>query len=395
MQTVTQDLQKLATFDGTPKLAQKVKQKSKPQRQPSSKLSSPTRKRAPSQSSGSKTNRAGGESISTTHGAGTEVKDGWVTGRWTGSIFHPKPFSNSTGCFYHGCPKCYQDREQFLAGGKKAKDLFEATKKRAATIRQEGFAVVENWGCEYVHNPPKHKPFRKTFRHAILFDFEAIGDKNQRKEPTNTLTLENVYVPISVSIGDTLEPIPTFICDKVPKELCRKFMEELERRCKNIRDKVRQEFIPADFCLLPKVRQLKIKDWCDQVPVLGFNSGRYDLNLKKEHFVEQLTETQGNVKVAKNANKIMFMVINKFRFWDIINYLGPAQATASGSKRTDAQPQNPGSRTSGLTPRSSSTSQVSRLTRVVFQTQKSIQALLGRVEAVQAVVQRTRDANLR
>ena len=62
------------------------------------------------------------------------------------------------GCFYHGCLKYYPDHEQFLAGGKKAKDLFEATKNWAATIRREGFTVVEKWLCEYAQTRqnPKH-----------------------------------------------------------------------------------------------------------------------------------------------------------------------------------------------------------------------------------------------
>ena len=228
------------------------------------------------------------------------------------------------GCFFHGCPKCYPDREQFLAGGKKAKVLFEATKKRKAAVQREGYRVTEMWACDYARNPPKPIAFAKTYPHAILYDFEAIGDKTQHKEPTNFFSFENAHVPISVSIGDTLEPTPTFLCDKDPKELCRKFMEELERRGENIRTQVRRTLFIKDFCLLPKPRQQKINEWRDQVPVLGFNSGHYDLNMIKEHFVEQIAEKQGNIKVAKNAKKIMFMSTTEFKFLDLINYLGPA-----------------------------------------------------------------------
>ena len=59
------------------------------------------------------------------------------------------------------------------------------------------------------------------------------------------------------------------------------------------------------------------------MPVLGFNSGRYDLNLIKEHFIERITEPTGTTRVAKNSNKIMFMTNKNFRFLNIINYLGP------------------------------------------------------------------------
>ena len=68
-----------------------------------------------------------------------------------------------------------------------------------------------------------------------MYDFEAYGDNNHRKEPTPTLTIENAHVPISVSVGDTLEREPTHICERDPAELVRKFMEELERRGRNIR----------------------------------------------------------------------------------------------------------------------------------------------------------------
>ena len=100
-------------------------------------------------------------------------------------------------------------------------------------------------------------------------------------------------------------------------------MEELEQRGKNIRTKVRAAFMPDDMEMLPKAQRIKIEEWCNQVPVLGFNSGRYDLNLIRENFAERLSDTTGKVRVAKNGNKIMFILTNNFRFLDIINYLGP------------------------------------------------------------------------
>jgi len=156
-----------------------------------------------------------------------------------------------------------------------------------------------------------------------LYDFEAYGDKNQRKEPTGMLTIENAHVPIiSVSIGDTLDHETTHICEKKPAELVRKFVEELEQHGKNIRTKVRAACVPNDMKMLPKAQRIKIEEWCDQVAVLGFNSGRYDLNLIREHFAECLSDTTGKVRVAKNGNKIMFLLTREFHFLDIINYLG-------------------------------------------------------------------------
>ncbi|MCU7845747.1 MAG: DNA polymerase [Candidatus Thiodiazotropha sp. (ex Monitilora ramsayi)] len=135
--------------------------------------------------------------------------------------------------------------------------------------------------------------------------------------------IEGAHVPISVSIGDTLERDPTHLCSGEPAELIRMFMEELERRGAQIRARVRAAHMPDDVQLLPKKQRGKIEEWCDQVPVLGFNCGRYDLNLIKQHFAERLADTATKVRVAKKANKTVFILTPGFRFLDIINYLSP------------------------------------------------------------------------
>ena len=99
-------------------------------------------------------------------------------------------------------------------------------------------------------------------------------------------------------------------------------MEELGKRGENIRAVVRAEFMPGDIGLIPGKQQRAVVEWCDQVPVLGFNCGRYDLNLNKEHFAELLADTTPKVQVGKKANTTMFMKIKGLCFVDIINYLG-------------------------------------------------------------------------
>ena len=231
------------------------------------------------------------------------------------------------GCYWHGCPKCYHDRDKIIERGDRTReDLFQATKRRTAYLRKAGYRVIECWACEvgdkYVEQLPEAQT--KSYPHAILFDFEAFGDKNKRKEPTNSLTIENEHVPISVSIGCTFEKDhTTHICERNPEKLINKFMEELERRTNKIRKKVREEYMPPDINLLPKEQRKKIEEWCDQVPVLGFYSGTYDLNLIKNYFAKRLADTTNKVRVAKNGNKIMFLLTPGLRFLDIINYLGP------------------------------------------------------------------------
>ena len=249
------------------------------------------------------------------------------------------------GCSWHGCPRCYPNRGQILSHGTKtAEDLYQATKKRTAHLRKAGYKVIECWSCQWLvpggadkYGEEPSKPQTKSYPHAILYDFEAYGDKNHRKEPTGNLTIENKHIPISVSVGDTLEREPTHICEKNPKVLVQKFMEELKRREKNIRAKVRAEFMPADIELIPKDQRKKIEEWCDQVPTLGFNSGSYDLNLIKNYFAKQLAGTTNKVRVAKNGSKIMFLLTDRLRFLDIINYLGPGTSYERWVKAYDCK----------------------------------------------------------
>ena len=89
-------------------------------------------------------------------------------------------------------------------------------------------------------------------------------------------------MPISVSIADTLNTEPEYICSKDLEELISLFYQSLVQRSALIRADVAERYMPPDFKGLSKEQQNLINQWCDQVPVIGFNSGRYDLQLRKK-----------------------------------------------------------------------------------------------------------------
>jgi len=204
------------------------------------------------------------------------------------------------GCPWHGCRRCFpQEHDKIIGKGDKTlEERFKATTEHTATLRKAGYQVIEAWECEvgWIKGIVHPKEETKSYPHACFYDFETYGDDKKRKE-------ENEHVPISVSIGDTLEREPTHICERDPAVLVRKFVEELERRGKTIRAQVQVESVPEDVHLLSKKQREKIYEWCNQVPVLGFNSGRYDLNVIKKHFVENLAETANKITVAKMGTK--------------------------------------------------------------------------------------------
>ena len=108
------------------------------------------------------------------------------------------------GCHWHGCRKCYpNDRNKIITHNNQTReDRYKATVKRIEALRAAGYHIIEAWACEVgeidVELP---RTQMRSYPHAILYDFEAYGDKNRRKEPTGMLTIKNTHVPISVSIG--------------------------------------------------------------------------------------------------------------------------------------------------------------------------------------------------
>ena len=196
-------------------------------------------------------------------------------------------------------------------------------------MKGQNFNLVSVWECE---KPEKKKKmiFKKKFipyPFFIVYDFEAIQEK-VGNEVTEDLFIKSKHVPVSVAINDNLTFEPVFIAERHPEILIMKFVEELVKRQKVIAECVRSEYtkemgMSKDGRVhLPVKNQTQLDSWINKVPVFGFNSGRYDLNMIKEYFVRKLAEIS-DVNVAKKENSYMFLSTPKFKFLDIKNYLAP------------------------------------------------------------------------
>ena len=248
--------------------------------------------------------------------------------------YHPetKTVFQFHGCHWHGCIQCFPNPEQRTEvirvdknGNETTRDIaYQKTLKRSELIRFLGYNLVERWEHEGPRPwwedklPPKRN---ETYPHAIVFDFESYQDKTKACNSTRDLSYESEHVPISVSIADTLNTEPEYICSKDPEELIRLFYQSLEQRSLILKDDVEERYMPEDIECLPKKQQELIKQWCGQVPVIGFNSGRYDLNLIRKYFITHLGEE--NVSSGEKQGQTMFMKTPQFVFLDVTNYLAP------------------------------------------------------------------------
>ena len=82
---------------------------------------------------------------------------------------------------------------------------------------------------------------------------------------------------------------------------------------------------------------VKLQSYCEQLPILGFNSGRYDLNLIKKQILVNCG-LNGNEKghfVIKKNNSYITIATPQYLFLDIMNFLGVGTSCDSFLKAYD------------------------------------------------------------
>ena len=79
---------------------------------------------------------------------------------------------------------------------------------------------------------------------------------------------------------------PVYLVDENPKRLVGRFIKFLtENQEAIVADVLKQHSYPSDFQMLPGEVKNQWRQWVNQVPVIGFNKGKYDINMLREYFV--------------------------------------------------------------------------------------------------------------
>ena len=81
----------------------------------------------------------------------------------------------------------------------------------------------------------------------------------------------------------------------------------------------------------------QLERYCDVIPVLGFNSGNYDLNLIKRKLFKFMDKYAGEASVIKKTNSYVCIQTDRLRFLDISNYLAPGCSYAQFLKAYDVK----------------------------------------------------------
>ena len=198
-------------------------------------------------------------------------------------------------------------------------------------------------------------PVLRYYPYRATFDFECYF--NDERLPTNTDHVEWIarHVPLSVSVASNVpgyEPAQCYITDGDSDKLVADMMRHLH----TISDAAYDALLPSYVDVLAdldarkhaweeetkeaeeedeeeeaengkktvnpyKTLENQLQVWLHQLPVVGFNSGRYDLNAIKKFFVPLLIHN--NAAVIKRQNTYMCLSTDQLKFVDICNYLAP------------------------------------------------------------------------
>ena len=197
--------------------------------------------------------------------------------------------------------------------------------------------------CICVTDDLRFYPYRATF------DFESYFDGENT--PTNTDRVQWItrHVPLSVSIASNVpghEAPCCFITDGDSDALVADMMTALVhtsdtafdllmpsykrvfvelRKRKNEWNKATLDKSEDEKKNNPYERLIQqLCNWLRQLPVIGFNSGHYDLNVIKKFFILYMLKDDEIQFVIKRQNTFMCFSTEKLKFCDIVNYLAPA-----------------------------------------------------------------------
>ena len=204
----------------------------------------------------------------------------------------------------------------------------------------------------------RYYPYRGTF------DFECFFDRHNLPADTNTLQWSARHVPLSVSVASNVPGHEDAQC-YITNGDSDKLVEEMMNNLIAISDAAYDSLLPSYVDVLAdldarkhaweeetkeaeeeeeeaengkktvnpyKTQEKQLQAWLHQLPVLGFNSGRYDLNAIKKFFVPLLihnnTAERASCFVIKRQNNFMCLSTDKLKFLDMVNFLAPGVSYA-------------------------------------------------------------------
>lgn len=165
--------------------------------------------------------------------------------------------------------------------------------------------------------------------HFLVYDFEAILKPLDADKAAKRLTFTNAHIPVSVSVHDSLTDEAKCFVNDSPKQLLidmfthaatkrslieqynknkyDQLIEKVEQRKQEAEVRHSQEPSKITKAILAKAKTEinAIGSFCETIPLIGFNSGRYDMQLVKDDLLAAILHVSGCDTVKRCGRKVL------------------------------------------------------------------------------------------
>ena len=193
-------------------------------------------------------------------------------------------------------------------------------------------------------------PVLRYFPYRATFDFECYFSDERLPVNSDKLQWSARHVPLSVSVASNVpgyEPAQCYVTDGDSDKLVADMMDHLTA----ISDAAYESLLPLYADVLEELKTRKeawdeeeeegeengkktvnpcktlekqLQTWLRQLPVIGFNSGHYDLNVVKKFFIPYMLKGNDKTRfVIKRQNTFMCFSTTNQKFLDVTQYLAP------------------------------------------------------------------------
>ena len=193
-------------------------------------------------------------------------------------------------------------------------------------------------------------PVLRYFPYRATFDFECYFSDERLPVNSDKLQWSARHVPLSVSVASNVpgyEPAQCYVTDGDSDKLVADMMDHLTA----ISDAAYESLLPLYADVLEELKTRKeawdeeeeeeeengkktvnpcktlekqLQTWLRQLPVIGFNSGHYDLNVVKKFVIPYMLKGNDKTRfVIKRQNTFMCFSTTNLKFLDVTQYLAP------------------------------------------------------------------------
>ena len=243
--------------------------------------------------------------------------------------------------------------------------------KNVHQLQETLFDKLDSFDFQYTDD-------QELFSNLAVFDFESICITEEKFKNTETTTWIGKHVPVSVSISSNLIAKPIFLRNSNPRYLVESFIDAVEslatqskaqmklkileketaikskltrtmetlneRRCRNQRgfefedhcfeEDNEEKDASTQFLQMQKNKLIELQEhlerYCNVLPVFGFNSAKYDINLIKFCLLPIfINEKNMEPIVIKKANQFVSFIFGDVQLLDIMNFFGEATSLDS------------------------------------------------------------------